>query len=249
MSAALRLLGLTAVPLSLLFFDSALAAEGPDPQSRAEIDAAKARVEADFADVAPLRALSDDERARILDQYSHLDPRHEVPVDLLATAVVFFDQNKAKFPNQKYLSVVDFGPRSDRYRFFLVDLRSGAVEKFHTTHGAGSDTNRDGMAETFGNVIDSGKSSLGFARTAEVYTGTYGRALRLDGLSKTNSNIRERAIVFHGWDGVKEENVIQGLSLGCITLDWRVKNAVLGKIRSGSLLYVGVANKRKASPE
>jgi hypothetical protein len=185
--------------------------------------------------------------AAMPDGYGHLDPQRHVPRDLLEKAVSYFDAHKEAFPNQAFLTIVDFKPRSDRYRFFLVDLRTGAVERYHTTHGRGGDLDHDGYVETFGNEVDSGKSSLGFARTAEVYWGTYNRSLRLDGLSATNSRIRERAIVFHSFDGVKEENIIQPRTRGCVTLDWAIKDIVLDKIKEGSLMYVGVAGKPHAS--
>jgi hypothetical protein len=215
------------------------AAENPDVQSPAEIAAAREQIARDFP---PRReALTAAEHEAIQQKYAYLDPNHEVPRDLLDTATTYFAQNKSSFPNQGYITVVDFKPRSDAYRFFLVDMTSGAVSKFHTTHGTGSDTDNDGYAESFGNVEGSGKSSLGFVRTAEVYDGKFHRSVRLDGLSDTNSNIRSRAVVFHGWDGVHEANVIQGLSWGCITLDWTVKDGVLDKIKEGSLMYVGVS--------
>jgi hypothetical protein len=170
-----------------------------------------------------------------------LDPKHWVPANLLRDAVTYFDANKAHFKNKNYITIVDFTPRSNKYRFFLIDMKTGAVERFHTTHGMGSDENKDGYAESFGNENGSGKSSLGFVRTAEVYSGNFGPSVRLDGLSATNSNLRARSVVFHGWDGVKEGDVIQGLSRGCITLDWKFKDAVLEKIKEGSLLYVGLS--------
>jgi hypothetical protein len=220
------------------------AMEGFDRQTPAEIEAARQVIERDFAHVVNVFGLSEKDKAAILANYQHLDPNKMVPTDLLQAAVLYFDQNKASFPNQAYISVVDFKPRSDAYRFFLIDMTTGAVERYHTTHGINSDKNKNGWAESFGNVINSGKSSLGFVRTAEVYTGKFKRSLRLDGLSTTNSNIRARAVVFHGWDKVHEDNVIQGLSWGCITIDWNFKDAILDKIKEGSLMYVGVSAKK-----
>lgn len=215
--------------------------EGYDVQSQEDIEAAHKIIQKDFANIIFPHQLKAANRNRILSQYAHLDPKHEVPTDLLEEAVLFFDANKESFPNQNYLTIVDFKKRSNLQRFFLVNLQSGEVEKYRTTHGINSDKNRDGFAESFGNTNGSGKSSLGFVRTAEVYNGKFKRSVRLDGLSSTNSNIRERAIVFHGWDGVKEEDRIQGLSWGCITLDWKIKDEVLDKIKEGSLMYVGVS--------
>ena len=211
----------------------------PDVQSPEEIQRANEAVARDFAKAITPEMLSIRAQNKILDVYAHLDPKREVPTDLLKDAVVYFEANKSAFPNREYITIVDFKPRSDRYRFYLIDMKTGSVEKYHTTHGVGSD--EGDFAKYFGNVVNSGKSSLGFVRTAEVYSGKFKRSLRLDGLSKTNSKIRERAIVYHGWDHVKEANVIQGLSWGCITIDWTLKDAILDKIKEGSLMYIGVS--------
>lgn len=217
--------------------------ENPDVQSAEEIARAREAVKHDFGDAVLPASLTPAEKEKILRRYAHLDPAHDVPKGLLETAVLYFDQNKAGFPNQTHITVVDLGQRSDRHRFFLIRMSDGAVEKYHTTHGLYSDVDDDYLAETFGNVSGSGKSSLGYVRVAEVYSGAYQRSIRLDGLSDTNSNIRERAIVFHGWDKVHEANVKQGLSWGCITLDWAVKDGVLDKIKEGSFMYVGDSRK------
>jgi hypothetical protein len=216
--------------------------EGWDVQSPEEIERARLEIKRLFPDDEQ-RPLSESDKTRILDKYGYLDPKREVPTDLLKTAVLYFDQHKNGFANKNYITIVNFKPRSDKYRFFLIDMKTGAVEKFHTTHGIHSDENKDGYAERFGNVVNSGRSSLGFVRVGEEYWGHYKRSARLDGLSSTNSNIRARAVVLHGWDKVHEKDVIQGLSWGCITLDWAVKDGVLDKVKEGSLMYVGVSAK------
>ncbi len=216
--------------------------EGFDRQSLEEIAAARAKIEALFHNAVRPQALSKKQKQTILAKYQHLDPNHEVPSDLLEEAVIYLDQNLDKFPNQLYLTVIDFSQRSDIQRFFVIDMLTGAVEKFRTTHGLNSDKNNNGFAESFGNVINSGKSSLGFIRTAEIYEGKFKRSVRLDGLSTTNSNIRERAIVLHGWDKAHEAPVKQGLSWGCPAVDWTVIGGLVDKVANGSLMYMGVAN-------
>lgn len=222
-------------------FDPNNPGEGFDREDPAAIQKAHEIIDRDFAGAVTLHQLSVRSRIRTLADYQHLDPNREVPQDLLRDAVAYFDANKQRFPNQAYITIVDFKKRSDKSRFYLINMSTGAVEKYHTTHGINSDKDDDGYAESFGNVPDSGKSSLGFVRTAEVYEGKFKRSVRLDGLSTTNSNIRDRAVVFHGWDKVHEANVKQGLSWGCITLDWAVKDGVLDKIKEGSMMYVGVS--------
>jgi len=251
-SSKVRPLLITTFTLAALSTGSDFAfAEGFDLQTPEELEAAEERLKLEFGPGGPTQlhlatakataSASSQHATQVLNRYAHLDPKREVPSDLLRTAILFYDANTRGFPNNQYLTVVDFTPRSDKYRFFLVNLVTGEVEKYHTTHGIGSDRNDDGLAEQFGNIPNSGMSSLGFVRVSEVYSGKYRRSLRLDGLSDTNSNIRRRAVVFHGWDYVKEEDRIQGLSWGCITLDWIVKDSVLDKIKDGSLMYVGVS--------
>jgi hypothetical protein len=234
----------TALIFSSLAFanmDQEILEEGYDRQSPEEIEAAARVIARDFANAVNPFALTEQEKQAILAKYQHLDPEKLVASDLLKNAVLYFDQNKASFPNQAYITIVDFKLRSDKYRFFVIDMATGAVERYHTTHGLNSDKNNNGWAESFGNVNGSGKSSLGFVRTAEVYWGKFGRSLRLDGLSTTNSNIRQRAIVYHGWEKTKEANVIQALSWGCWTIDLKLKDAILDKIKEGSLFYAGVS--------
>lgn len=216
-------------------------ADGPDRPGEDEIRDADAAIAAEFADAVDPFAMKGFAFDRAAEKYAHLDPKGEVPDDLLAAAVAYFDANRSKFPNDRFIAIVDFRPRSDRSRFFLIDVNSGAVEKYHTTHGEGSDANRDGTADSFGNVENSFKSSLGFARTAEVYDGAYRRSLRLDGLSSTNSNLRRRAIVVHGWDGAYEADRLQGLTQGCLAFDWKIKDSIIDKLKNGALIYSGVS--------
>jgi hypothetical protein len=216
--------------------------ENPDKQSHEEIARAHARIDHDFAGSIDTDKFSLEQKAATLNRYPWLDPNHDVPPDLLQNAVQFFDVNKYRFPNQDFITIVDFKPRSDHYRLFVVHMQDGSVEKYHTTHGLGSDPQKTGTAIQFGNVINSGMSSLGYARMSEAYSGTYGESVRLDGLSTTNSNMRDRAVVFHGWVGVEEANVIEGWSQGCVTLDYKVKDGVLAEVRDGSLMYLGVSS-------
>lgn len=217
--------------------------EGFDKQSSGEIVKARWKIIWEFWNEKDVNSLTEEEKNEILARYQYLDPKHEVPQDLLDTTVLYYDLNKLKFPNQDYISIINFKARSDYPRFFVIDMKSGVVEKFRTAHGLGSDFDNDGYAEKFSNVVDSGTSSLGFIRTAEVYSGRFKRSIRIDGLSSTNSKIRERAIVVHGWDYVKEAPIIQGLSRGCPALDWKVKDRIIDKIKEGSLMYMGLSSK------
>lgn len=225
----------------IIVFPGMAFGDGPDKQTPEEIEAARAIIQNDFKNVILPSNLTRASKRTILSKYAYLDPKKEVPTDLLEATVLYFDQNKASFPNQSFITVIDLGRKSDKQRFWVVDMTTGAVQKFWTIHGWGSDSNNDGLAEKFSNVINSGTSSLGFIRTAEIYSGKFKRSVRLDGLSSTNTNVRERAIVLHGWDDAHEKPVIQGLGWGCPALDWAVKDGVIDKVALGSLMYIGVS--------
>jgi hypothetical protein len=210
-----------------------------DLPSQEEIEQAELEVLHDFGDNPEdfLRSINEEEVQSTLRNYSHLDPNRIIPPKMLRNAVLFFDRNKSSFRNQNYITIVDFSMRSNLQRNFVVNMQTGAVWALRTTHGAGGDTNHNGFVERLSNTPNSHMSSRGYYRVAEVYHGKYGRSIRLDGLSSTNSNARRRAIVIHGADYVVEENRIPGRSWGCFVYAWSVKDRVVDLINGGSLLY------------
>ena len=69
------------------------------------------------------------------------------------------------------------------------------------SHGSGSEMSHVRSAYArFSNEDGSHLSSLGRAVVAERYEGRYGVAYRLDGLDATNTNLRSRYVVLHGWE-------------------------------------------------
>ena len=190
------------------------------------------------------RLRSAKDRVEILSRYSFLDPKHEVPQTLLEDAVVYYDTNLANIPNRNYLSVIDFSKNSTKVRFFVVNMSTGAVWSMHVAHGKGSDVDHDGIAEKFSNVEGSNMSSLGVYLTAETYTGHNGYSLRLDGLSSTNSNARNRAIVVHGASYVNEINEIPGRSAGCPAVAHANRDKLINQIKEGSVIYAGLSGEK-----
>ncbi len=194
----------------------------------------------------PLPTLSVDERATIVHGYDHVDPTDLVPRGLLEDALVFYDVHQARIANSAYLTVVDLSLFSGKDRFWLVDLTSGAVEPHKVAHGAGSDPDHDGYANTFSNVSGSNQSSLGFSLTAEIYNGTHQHSMRLDGVSPdgspngmANTRMRDRLVVVHEATYVDDSNTAkQGRSNGCPALDPSIEVAVVDKIYGGSLFYI-----------
>jgi len=144
-------------------------------------------------------------------------------------------------------AVLDFSAHSSAPRFHVFDRASGQVlQSFRVAHGYGSEgKHHDGYAEFFSNVPNSNASSLGLYRTAETYPSDIypGLAMRMDGLSLTNSNARSRFIVIHAakymepesWKGKKAGR--PGLSDGCFAFSQADRDAVIAELQGGALIY------------
>ncbi|HBH45459.1 MAG TPA: hypothetical protein DDY28_13725, partial [Hyphomonas atlantica] len=132
---------------------------------------------------------------------------------------------------------------SSKKRLFIVNLDTGHVSAFRTTHGRGSDADHDGYLDTFSDTPGSGASPQGAFLTAEEYHGRHGRSLRLDGLDETNANARRRAIVIHAADyaepGMIDTYGRLGRSLGCIVFSRADLDAFMILVPQGTLIFVG----------
>lgn len=184
--------------------------------------------------------------AIVWSDYNHLDPKHLVPEQALKQALSYYDEIKDKISNPNYLTVIDYSQNSSQYRFYLVDMKNGGVETLKVAHGQGSDPNHDGWADKFSNKPNSKATSLGFYLTSSTYQGKYGTALKLDGLSTTNSNARSRAIVVHGAPYVTESAEKVGRSWGCPALSKKVSARIIEAIKEGSLMYAWAGQKFKS---
>lgn len=144
-----------------------------------------------------------------------------------------------KIRNNK-LSIVDFSQPSTQKRLYIIDLDSKKL-LFHTlvAHGRNSG---DVMAKKFSNTNQSLQSSLGFYVTAEKYMGKHGLSMKLDGMEKTNSNARERAVVVHGADYVSESFIKStgylGRSWGCPAVNPELNEPIINAIGNGSCLFI-----------
>ena len=97
---------------------------------------------------------------------------------------------------------VDASRHSGRRRFVVWSFeRNASMFTCPVSLGSGAKEShvRSAYAE-FSNNEGSHLSSLGRALVAERYEGRYGVAFRLDGLEVSNSNLRPRCVVLHGWE-------------------------------------------------
>lgn len=165
-------------------------------------------------------------------------PRHEV-LDLAWRAYACGRASGAV--RRPVLGVIDYSLPSTRPRFWLIDGRTGKVERSElVTHGQGSG---DLRATRFSNTPGSHRSSLGLFVTGETYTGRHGLSLRLHGLEPgANDAAYERAIVMHGaWYATREHAARfgrLGRSLGCPALAPDVTPEVLDALANGAALFV-----------
>lgn len=164
--------------------------------------------------------------------------RNGVPRDVADLAFQKLESFKGKVTNNNYMAIVDFRQHSGQRRFYLIDRRTGAVEKMAVAHGTASDPQKNGYAQYFSNIPNSKMSSLGSYLVAEQYKGKHGNSLRLDGLESTNDNVRDRAIVLHPADYVKDNKAKQGWSWGCPAVPQSHMSNVLSRLQGGAFMYV-----------
>ncbi len=112
---------------------------------------------------------------------------------------------------------LDMKIESGRNRFFVYDLKNNKlINKGLVGHGSGSETGIQGELK-FSNVKNSNCSSLGKYAIGVSYVGTFGKAYKLYGLDKTNSNAFDRNIVLHKYSEIPFDEQPYPIcnSLGC----------------------------------
>lgn len=103
--------------------------------------------------------------------------------------------------NDKVLLLWDLSRHSGRRRFVVWNVEEDRPEyAFVVSHGSGKVKSHCLSAYArCSNQENSHLSSEGRALIAQRYEGRYGVAYRLDGLDESNSLLRKRCVVLHGW--------------------------------------------------
>lgn len=166
------------------------------------------------------------------------DKKWGLSLEMFEKAQAYYNKHLKKIKNPRYVSIVNYGLKSNKKRFVLFDLKEGKVETYLTAHGRGSDPKNTGYATEFSNEEGSKQTSLGFYLTLGTYHGMHGHSLKLKGLEKSNSKAEERAIVIHPAKYVQEKVGHAGRSWGCPSLDPKVAPKVISRIQNGSLLLL-----------
>jgi hypothetical protein len=158
---------------------------------------------------------------------------------LFAKAKAALDSHKIAARDS--IGIVDFSKPSSEPRFFVVDLRTGAVDSYRVAHGRGSDPDHSGFVERFSNDFGSYATSNGTYTTGDYYDGKYGLSMKVRGLDWSNYNAEPRAIVIHNaW--YAEDDMIQlhgklGRSEGCFAMSRENQFAVMRKLAGGRMIY------------
>ena len=135
---------------------------------------------------------------------------------------------------------VDYSINSKFPRLFVYSIKDAQLFKYKCAHGRGgkNETPHDGVTREVSNKAGSLCSSLGVIRTSEAYTSEkVGKAVKLSGLSPTNSNIYSRGVVLHGGSYVPDNlsgtnRGISGRSEGCIV----VSTLFIDRAKGGELI-------------
>ncbi|MEM5786334.1 MAG: murein L,D-transpeptidase catalytic domain family protein [Syntrophobacteraceae bacterium] len=165
--------------------------------------------------------------------------------DAFSKVMVRLRNYRNAIKNKRYLTIIDYSKPSSVKRMYLIDMKTGKVERFLVSHGKNSGW---AYATAFSNRPESYKSSRGFFITGRKYSGKHGTALQLHGLEKgVNDNALRRGIVMHGSNYVSMRSVMLnkgrlGRSLGCPAIPAETAESVINRIKDGSLIYIHAGN-------
>jgi hypothetical protein len=174
----------------------------------------------------------------------------KISPNILQQALAERERTKSLIKNNKFFGITDFSLPSSEKRFWLIDAQTGKlVFRAYVSHGRGSGSRM--WATKFSNAVGSNASSLGSYITTTPYRGDHGPALRLIGVSSTNSNAFKRAIVIHGakYVPILDEVMIKiagaGRSNGCFAFGFDKTAQVVSALNSGAFLYAGLSRQLK----
>jgi hypothetical protein len=182
--------------------------------------------------------------------YRSYFPRSECNRQAFALAVQGYNilRSQKLLANPRFLSIVDFTKRSNRKRFFVLDLkrRRLAVASI-TAHGVGSDPDSCTTPYCFSNRNGSKASSVGFYITGGTYTNhrpSDSLGLCLFGLDKGyNDSAAAREIVIH-YGATEHKGTVYvtdsgaARSYGCPALPLSSNTKVIQLIKGGSCLFI-----------
>ena len=126
--------------------------------------------------------------------------------------------------------MIDYSKSILEDRLYVVNTKTAQIEISSTVSHARSSGAL--YASKFSNQEGTLKSSLGVYVTEKTYYGQFGYSLILKGLDETNSNAKQRKIIFHSTKKMKTK-----WSWGCFALPEKNTKKIIDMIKSGCLVY------------
>jgi len=157
---------------------------------------------------------------------------------------------EGKLANQSVIAIIDFSQPSTNKRLYVLDLNN-YVLLFNTLVAHGRNTGKQ-RAIHFSNKPSSYQSSPGFYITRDVYNGSNGYSLKLDGIeSGINDKALKRGIVIHGANYVHESFTTGrgyiGRSQGCPAVPLKEAKGIIDTMKEGACLYIYTPDHRYLS--
>ena len=150
-------------------------------------------------------------------------------------------KKNTKYNNDVFF-LLDMKIPSNKNRFFVYDVKKNTIsDSGLVAHGSGSESESGELK--FGNTDGSLMTSLGKYSIGNSYNGTFGKAYKMYGLDKTNSNAFVRNIVLHAHKKMpyEEQKSPIILSWGCPMLNekfyLRIQD-ILDKSDKSVLMYI-----------
>jgi hypothetical protein len=92
-----------------------------------------------------------------------------VPKNALKQALTFYDNNKDRFDKKGIISIADYSMRSNKKRFFLLNLKTGEIQHNKVSHGSGkADGVRYGDATLNGDTVVKKSNHDGHMRRCRI---------------------------------------------------------------------------------
>ncbi|MBK9096540.1 MAG: murein L,D-transpeptidase catalytic domain family protein [bacterium] len=185
--------------------------------------------------------ISDEDYNQLLITSLYTDCKLTDKLDFNVFKLALDGYNSIDAPNKNLLSIIDYSKPSNEKRFFIIDIENHKLlYQTLVAHGKKSGFLN---ATKFSNKIGSYKSSLGFFRTGNSYSGIRGYSLKLEGLERgINDNAGLRGIIIHGANYVDERiangNGVIGRSWGCPAVSKKLSKEIINLLKGGSLLFI-----------
>lgn len=169
-----------------------------------------------------------------LDDYVRAGLRAGISESQMRQTLAAYIKNQSLLKNQRYLSIIDYGKKSNQKRMHILDLRTGKIDSVVTAHGKGSDPSGSGRGKRFSNKPGSQKSSLGCMVSGSFYEGRKGKSMILHGLEPgKNDNSCGRSTVIHAASYV---GGMPGRSWGCPAVRRADRDRVFAQLAGGALI-------------